>query len=322
MTAGFQTQVYSQPVQAVAGDFATANQYASIKAGPGGLISGAAGLTIGRFAWIAAPTDPNGTDQIANNFGNGAPAGFVHRAQQGLNTTFLSDAGMVIPSGFPVTLMSQGDFWVINDGTTVAQYGMKAYADVLTGKVSFAATGSQTTGASVTASIAASTFSVTGSIQGDVLNVTAVGSGSVVPGATISGTGIATGTQISSQMSGIAGGVGTYALTVSQQKAVASTTVSGTYGTMTVTAVGSGTLAVGQQLSGTNVVAGTAITALGTGTGGTGTYIVNNNTVVSSTTVTAFSNVETGWTATSAAQPSGLVSISRWQSSTFDQSRG
>lgn len=43
---------------------------------------------------------------------------------------------------------------------------------------------------------------------------------------------------------------------------------------MTVTAVASGTLAVGQYLVGPNVAAGTEITALGTGTGGTGTYTV------------------------------------------------
>lgn len=45
--------------------------------------------------------------------------------------------------------------------------------------------------------------------------------------------------------------------------------------TLTVTAVGSGTLAANQLLIGSTVIMGTAITGLGTGTGGTGTYIVN-----------------------------------------------
>ena len=45
--------------------------------------------------------------------------------------------------------------------------------------------------------------------------------------------------------------------------------------TLSVTSVSSGTLALGQTISGTGVASGTIITALGTGTGGTGTYILN-----------------------------------------------
>lgn len=60
--------------------------------------------------------------------------------------------------------------------------------------------------------------------------------------------------------------------------------ISGT--TMTVTAVGSGTIAVGQLITGTGVTAGTTITALGTGTGGTGTYTVSASQTVASTTIT------------------------------------
>lgn len=58
-------------------------------------------------------------------------------------------------------------------------------------------------------------------------------------------------------------------------------------GTLTVTAVTSGSLAVGQIITGTNVIAGTRITALGTGTGGTGTYSVSQSQTVASTTITA-----------------------------------
>ncbi|MDD2885286.1 MAG: head decoration protein [Dechloromonas sp.] len=61
--------------------------------------------------------------------------------------------------------------------------------------------------------------------------------------------------------------------------------ISGT--TLTVTAVGSGTLAVGQILSGSGVTAGTMITALGTGNGGTGTYTVSEDQTAASTTITA-----------------------------------
>jgi hypothetical protein len=56
---------------------------------------------------------------------------------------------------------------------------------------------------------------------------------------------------------------------------------------MTVTAVGSGTIAVGQVITGTGVTAGTVITAQLTGTAGsTGTYTVSASQTVSSTTIT------------------------------------
>lgn len=56
---------------------------------------------------------------------------------------------------------------------------------------------------------------------------------------------------------------------------------------LTVTAVTSGTLSVGQTISGSGVTAGTKITAYGTGTGGTGTYTVDTSQTASSTTITA-----------------------------------
>lgn len=60
--------------------------------------------------------------------------------------------------------------------------------------------------------------------------------------------------------------------------------ISGT--TLTVSAVASGTLRLGMQLTGTGVTAGTRITDFGTGTGGTGTYTVSVSQTVVSTTIT------------------------------------
>jgi hypothetical protein len=136
--------------------------------------------------------------------------------------------------------------------------------------------------ADFTASIAPSTFSVTGSISGTTLDVVAVGSGTVVVGATISGTRVTAGTTITALGTGT-GGTGTY--TVSASQTVGSTTVSGTYGTMTVTTV-TGKIAVGTNgaFSGMAVYSGStgqsrpagnpSITAWGTGTGGIGDYVV------------------------------------------------
>ena len=65
----------------------------------------------------------------------------------------------------------------------------------------------------------------------------------------------------------------------------ATSTISGNTFTA-VGAVSSGAFTVGSVLSGTNVVAGTTIIGYGTGTGGTGTYLVNTPQTVTSTTIT------------------------------------
>jgi len=56
-------------------------------------------------------------------------------------------------------------------------------------------------------------------------------------------------------------------------------------GLLTVTAVTSGTIAIGQGISGTNVANGTQIIGFGTGSGGTGTYIVSPTQTAASGTV-------------------------------------
>ncbi len=55
--------------------------------------------------------------------------------------------------------------------------------------------------------------------------------------------------------------------------------------TLTVTAINFGSLVVGQTLYGVGVTAATTITSLGTGTGGVGTYTINNSQNVSSETM-------------------------------------
>ena len=67
--------------------------------------------------------------------------------------------------------------------------------------------------------------------------------------------------------------------------------ISGT--TLTVTGVTSGTLVVGQLLSGPGVTARTFISGLGTGTGGTGTYTITAAQSVASTSITASGGILT-----------------------------
>ena len=310
-TGGWQTQVAVQPAAFIAGSRTSMNPIFSYDAGPGGLVAGAS-LFVGRWAWVTQPLDPNGAPTIANSFGDGPPNGYLLGTQQALNTTYLSNAGLQVGPGFQTSLMIAGDFAVVNDGTTEAVYGQKVFAYVNSGKSTFAPAGTVFGGASATGStVTPETFSVTGSVAGNVLTVTVVGSGTLYPGASISGTGIPTSPapQIVSQLSGTAGGVGTYSLNIGEITA-ASETISGTYGLLTI-GTATGTFAIGDVISGTNVVAGTQITANVTGTGGTGgTMIVNNNANVVSATITASLAVETKFWARSSGLAGEAVKIS------------
>jgi hypothetical protein len=89
--------------------------------------------------------------------------------------------------------------------------------------------------------------------------------------------------------------------------AVVTGSISGT--TLTVTAVTSGTLAVGAYITGTGITAGTNITVLGTGTGGTGTYTVSASQTVSSTTITSQPAVGATFTATGAGTGTGTATF-------------
>lgn len=85
-------------------------------------------------------------------------------------------------------------------------------------------------------------------------------------------------------MSSMASSIPTFGTAVSTATTSFTASISGT--TMTVTGVASGTIVVGQVINGTGVTAGTVITALGTGTGGAGTYTVSVSQTVASTTIT------------------------------------
>lgn len=72
-------------------------------------------------------------------------------------------------------------------------------------------------------------------------------------------------------------------------KAASEGVVTGSIATtvLTVTAVSSGTLSIGQTITGAGVTPGTMITAFGTGVGGVGTYTVSPSQTAASTTITA-----------------------------------
>lgn len=115
-------------------------------------------------------------------------------------------------------------------------------------------------------------------------------------------------------------GAGTWGGILTASSVTFTGSISGT--TLTVSAVTSGTLAVGQLITGAGVSASppgssaTYITALGTGTGGVGTYTVSVSQTVSSRTMNAISG--TGWGAASNTQVAG-TRLRLWSADNFGQ---
>ena len=306
---GFQSFTNVLQAPGVAGDFCSTNPRAvalsSQVYGNTGFVAGTGGLTIGLFAWL-----DTSTYRIATNAGAGAPNCFVGRDRTGLITTYLTSYGMTIPAGFPAgNLFASGDFWVVNNGSSLAVPGNKAYANNTTGVATFAATGSPTTGGTSTAStIAAGTNGATGTIVDNLFTAVSGLSGTLVAGTVLSGTGVASGTTITGQVSGTTGGLGVYTVTPREQT-VASTAITGTYGLLTVGGTVVSGFAVGQTVTGTGVTTGTQITQLGTGTGGAGTYYVNLTQTVGSEAINTTTNTETIWYCSSFAAAGELAKI-------------
>jgi len=135
----------------------------------------------------------------------------------------------------------------------------------------------------------------TGSVAGTTLTVSSVKSGILAVGQNLFAVGSLQETVITALGTGT-GGTGTYTLGLSQTiassqmytssaGAVVTAAITGT--TLTVASVTSGTLYVGQTIQGAGITSQTIITALGTGTGGAGTYTVNNSQTIASITMYA-----------------------------------
>ena len=120
--------------------------------------------------------------------------------------------------------------------------------------------------------------------------------GELMVGTNITGTGVTANTFITAFGTVNSNQTGTYY--VSQSQTVSSGFYAISYGavftgtfsttTLTVTAITSGMLIVGQVITGTSVTAGTYISALGTGTGGVGTYTLNQSATGTPTASTMY----------------------------------
>ena len=163
----FQQSVNVTQAPAVAGDFASANPRSHVLSSPGGFVAGANGLTIGCFAWA-----DTATGLVMSNTGSGLPTGFVARRtfESGLITTYLTDAGMTVPAGFGFgELYAAGDFFVKNAGAGATTIGMKAFANLTNGTVSFAAAG-----ATVAGSIETKWYAMSINAAGELVKISSV----------------------------------------------------------------------------------------------------------------------------------------------------
>lgn len=158
----FQNQVGVEPALGVPGDFASMNPYASYPAGEGALIAGAGGVTIGAFAWVQA--DGSTVLNKPPSGSTAAPDGFVHRNLTGQIADLFDESSMVIPEGFPVTLMTAGDYWAVT--STAATRGQKVFASSTNGTVSTGAAG-----ATVEGSVEAQFYAANTCAAGEVVKI-------------------------------------------------------------------------------------------------------------------------------------------------------
>lgn len=193
-------------------------------------------VTVAAFVWPGTDTD----NQVTNS-GTGKPLGFAVTDQTGVIPNYLQEYSMQVPQGFPVQVAQQGE-WFAKSAANAATLGQKVYANYGDGSLSFAATGSASTNAGITAN-------------------------------TTSGSNV-----------------------------------------LTVTANSGANIQVGQPISGTGIPAGTYISALGTGTGGAGTYVMSQNATASGTgvTVTSTLSVETPFKVERGGAAGAVIKISTW----------
>lgn len=271
---GFQGVVNTVQAPAVAGDFASTNPFASVLAGPGALVAPAGGLLVGNFFWVG----PNG--QTSQSYVAGYQIAFLGRNQQALIVNYLGVATELVPSGFMVTGFNAGDFWAnFPAGATV---GNNVYADPNDGTPLAGAsaptlgTGTATAGFSGTATLNSTT----------TLNVTAATHGVISPGDVVADSttagNIPAGTTIVAQLTGIAGGVGTYQMSAAASASAVGDTVVTTSTYALVTAIANGAFNSGDVFTGTDVAVNTSIVSQATPFAGVATLASSTALVVTS----------------------------------------
>jgi hypothetical protein len=226
---GFQQHVNREPAPGVEGDFAGNNPKASALSPVAGGFKIAAGQTVrvGYFAW-------GGLDGLVYSSAAGAAVpgvaavGFVARQPNepsALITAFLAESIMTLQAGTPCTLMEAGDFWA-NFPAGAAQ-NVAVFATAATGAPTTTAGGNTATPyktASVAKANAVSDANTVIAAQTGIMTLSAPASGVYEVGQRVTGVGVPANTYITAQLTGGAGGAGTYQTNSLNRAAVAAFT--------------------------------------------------------------------------------------------------
>jgi hypothetical protein len=301
MSGGFQTTVNNQPGVGEAGDFYGVNPRAVVLAGPGEFNSPSGGVIVGHFVWADADTGNVSASYVA-----GYQLGFLRR--EGTTNTvivqFLGSFATLVLSGFPLTLYSEGDFWA--SFAAGATPGQSVYADPASGAAIAGASGG-INAATLNASIGWTDSGMTAA--GTTLTLPGP-VGLVSVGDTVSSATITDSPTIISQLSGTPGGAGTYQLS-STETVGSGEAATGVSHVLSVNSVSTGALGVGSVVAGSGITS-EAITALGTGTGGAGTYVLAGAQQQHASEAMTVAAVATPWIVNSVAANGELAIISSW----------
>jgi len=322
----FQQNVNVYPSPGVVGARASQNPVSTVDAGQLGLVAGAAGTTVGKFAWNTY--DVAGGPGKANSFSltGKVPNGFISNEQQALITAWLGETGMQVPAGYPITEMQRGDFWAQNRYAN-ADIDQKVFANLFTGDVLGAAAGSFPLIEVGSNAIIASATIAAGSYE---LNIITLTSGVIEVGDEVffpAGTpGAPTGRTYINSFGTFNGTSGTVELTQAPTatfttKAFTTTSPFGTGGGVVVASANPGTTVVnissvtngqvvaGQLAQGTGIPAGAYIASLGTFNGTSGTINLSAATTVTLTAMNLSAFIETPFYVTAPANVGDLVKI-------------
>lgn len=228
---------------ATEGDFAGTNPVASALPPVGGAFKVAAGqsVRVGYFGWgagdglvyssaAAAAAAPGGVVVV----------GFVGRQANepsALITAFLGESVMTLQAGMPCTLLTAGDFWAAfaaGAAANAAVYATAATGAPTTTSGGNTATPFKTASAALANAVTAATTTIAATTG--IMTIATVSSGVVEVGQRVTGTGVPEGTFITAQLTGSAGGAGTYQTNSYNRGAVAAfaaTMVQGNLATIT-----------------------------------------------------------------------------------------
>jgi len=227
---GFQRVVQNQPAPAVEGDFASSNPMSSLVPPlQGAYVVGDANVRVGYFAW-GSNTGKVYSSLAAATADGGPIIGFVARQPNipaAMITAFLGEAIMTLQVGREVTLLSAGDFYAALPGATPSAIA-NVFALATTGQPSLVDDATtEPTGFRALSTVpvnGVTNAATTIAANTGIMTIAAFASGGGEPGQRVTGTGVPDGTYIVRQLTGGAGGAGTYLTNSINRAAVAAFT--------------------------------------------------------------------------------------------------